>query len=57
MSAGYAGPVVDWRDERLSVQEGAAQIAKPYTGWVAIFEEARGVTPRGPQGRVGRTAR
>jgi myo-inositol catabolism protein IolC len=35
-------PLVAWRDERLSVEEAAAQIANRYCEWVAIFEKARG---------------
>jgi myo-inositol catabolism protein IolC len=35
-------PLVAWRDERLAVEEAAAQIANRYGKWVTIFEEARG---------------
>lgn len=34
--------LVAWRDERLSVDEAATQIAQRYCKWVTIFEEARG---------------
>jgi 5-dehydro-2-deoxygluconokinase len=34
-------PLVAWRDERLSAEEAASQIAKRYSLWVTIFEQAR----------------
>jgi 5-dehydro-2-deoxygluconokinase len=49
-------PLVDWRDERLSVQEAAAEIAKRYADWVAIFDQARGATASGARGGTGGTA-
>src|SRR5262249_1934612 len=35
-------PLVAWRDERLSVEEAATEIADRYRTWVTIFETARG---------------
>jgi myo-inositol catabolism protein IolC len=34
-------PLVAWRDERLSVDEAAAEIAIRYCKWVTIFEQTR----------------
>ena len=34
-------PLVAWRDEQLSAEEAAAQIANRYREWVDIFEKAR----------------
>jgi 5-dehydro-2-deoxygluconokinase len=33
--------LVAWRDERISAEEAAAQIAKRYSEWVAVFEQAQ----------------
>jgi len=33
--------LVAWRDERMSAEEAAAQIASKYSAWVAVFEKAR----------------
>jgi 5-dehydro-2-deoxygluconokinase len=35
-------PLVAWRDEQLSAEDAAAQIAGRYRQWVDIFEKARG---------------
>jgi myo-inositol catabolism protein IolC len=35
-------PLVGWRDERLSADEAAAQIANRYCQWVTVFENAQG---------------
>jgi myo-inositol catabolism protein IolC len=34
-------PLVAWRDERLTAEEAAAQIASRYSEWVAVFDKAR----------------
>ena len=34
-------PLVGWRDERLSVAEATAEIARRYAKWVDIFEKVR----------------
>jgi myo-inositol catabolism protein IolC len=34
-------PLVAWRDKRMSAEEAAAEIAKRYSAWVAVFEKAR----------------
>jgi 5-dehydro-2-deoxygluconokinase len=38
-------PLVAWRDERLTAEEAAAQIANRYSEWVAVFEKARAAAP------------
>jgi 5-dehydro-2-deoxygluconokinase len=35
-------PLVAWRDNRVSAEEAAAEIASRYVTWVNIFEKARG---------------
>jgi 5-dehydro-2-deoxygluconokinase len=37
----FWGPLVAWRDDRMSAEEAAAQIANQYRQWVDLFETAR----------------
>jgi len=41
----FCDALVAWRDERMSAEEAAAQIAKRYTEWVGVFEQARAANP------------
>jgi myo-inositol catabolism protein IolC len=34
-------PLVAWRDQQLSADQAAAEIAKRYSDWVAVFEQVR----------------
>jgi hypothetical protein len=34
--------LVDWRAQKTTREAAAAEIARPYQEWVALFEQARG---------------